>query len=221
MTSTPSSNVSAAAKSSNQQIRRYYQETAEDYKELMERVSCLEGTVSAMEGELAVVQNLNTLLSCQLDDADSYSRRLCMIVMGLWKPENDETNEDDALHITSAVAKEARIDKNDFMKQLNKIHPIGGAKNRNQVRIIKFATHRFEEKVFLQHKHNKKIDNRKKKKNRKHKPKVQLNVQPFLSYNRIDLLRKVNEAIEGCENFKFAYDDMHGNLKFILNKPFK
>ena len=48
---------------------------------------------------------------------------------------------------------------------------------------------------------------------------MQLNVRPSLSRNRIDLLRKANEAIEGDENFKFAYADMHGNLKFVLNKP--
>ena len=48
---------------------------------------------------------------------------------------------------------------------------------------------------------------------------MQLNVQFSLSRNRIDLLRKANEAIEGNGNFKFAYADMHGNLKFVLNKP--
>ena len=48
---------------------------------------------------------------------------------------------------------------------------------------------------------------------------MRLNVQPSLSPNRTDLLRKANEATEGNENFKFAYVDMHGNLKFILNKP--
>ena len=42
---------------------------------LMERVDRLEGTVSAMEGELAVIRNMNTLLSRQLDEADSCSRR--------------------------------------------------------------------------------------------------------------------------------------------------
>ena len=46
-----------------------------------------------------------------------------------------------------------------------------------------------------------------------------LNVQPSLSHNRTDLLRKANEVIEGNESFKFAYADMHGNLKFLLNKP--
>ena len=48
---------------------------------------------------------------------------------------------------------------------------------------------------------------------------MQLNVHPSFSCNRTDLLRKANEAIEGNENFKFAYADMHGNLKFILSKP--
>ena len=118
-------------------------------EELMERADCLEGTVSAMEGELAVIRNINTLLLCQLDEADSYSRGSCMIVMGLRKPEDDETNKDDALNIILAVAKEAGVDENDFRKHVNKIHPIGGAKNRNQVRIIKFTTHSFKEKKYF------------------------------------------------------------------------
>ena len=184
----------------------------------MERVGRLEGSVSVMEGELAVVRNVNILLSRHLDEADSYSRRSCMIVTSLRKPENGETNEDDALNVISAVAKEAGIDENYFRNHVGKIHPIGGAKNGNQARIIKFTTHSFKEKIFLQHKQNKKIANGKKKKHPKHKSQVRLNVRPSLSRNRIDLLRKVNEAIEGNENFKFAYADMHGNLKFVLSK---
>ena len=129
----------------------------------MERVGCLEGTVSAMEGELAVIRNINNLLSRQLDEADSYSRRSCMIDMDLRKPEDDKTNEDDALNVISAVAKEAGVDENDFRKHVDKIHPIGGTKNGNQVRIIKFTTHSFKEKLFLQQRNNK-IDNGKKKK---------------------------------------------------------
>ena len=118
-------------------------------EELMERAGCLEGTVSAMEGELAVIRNINTLLLRQLDEADSYSRGSCMIVTGLRKPDDDETNKDDALNIILAVAKEAGVDENDFRKHVNKIHPIGGAKNRNQVRTIKFTTHSFKEKSIF------------------------------------------------------------------------
>ena len=93
----------------------------------MEIVCRLEGTASAMEGELAVVRNVNTLLSRQLDETDSYSLRSCMIVTGLRKAENDKTNKDDALNVISAVAKEAGVDENDFRKHVDKIHPIGGA----------------------------------------------------------------------------------------------
>ena len=57
-----------------------------------------------------------------------------------------------------------------------------------------------------------------KEKNPKHKPQVWLNIQPSLSHNKIDLLRKANEAVECNENFKFAYADMHGSLKFKLKK---
>ena len=96
----------------------------------MERVGRLEGTVSAMEGELAVIRNVNTLLSRQLDEAGSYSRRSCIIVTGLRKPEDDKTNEDDALNVISAVAKEVGIDGNDFRKHVDKIHPIGGTKRK-------------------------------------------------------------------------------------------
>ena len=163
-------------------------------EELMERVRRLEGTVSAMEGELAVVRNVNTLLSRQLDETDSYSQRSCMIVTGLRKPKNDKTNKDDALNVISA--KEAGIDENDFRKHVDKIHPIGGAKNGNQARITKFTTHSFKEEVFLQHKRNKKTDSgKKKKKNQKEKFHVQLNVEPSLSRNITDLLRKANETI--------------------------
>ena len=132
-------------------------------EELMERVRRSEGTVSAMKGELAIVRNVNTLLSRQLDETDSYSQRSCMIVTGLRKPKYDKTNKDDALNVISAVAKEAGIDENDFRKHVDKIHPIGGAKNGNQARIT-FTTHSFKEEVFLQHKRNKKIDSGKKKK---------------------------------------------------------
>ena len=61
------------------------------------------------------------------------------------------------LNVIPTVAKEAGTDENDFRKQVDKIHAIGGVKNGNQARIIKFTTHSFKEKVFLQYKHNKKL----------------------------------------------------------------
>ena len=78
-----------------------------------------------------------------------------MIDIDLRKPEDDKTNKDDVLNVISAVAKEAGVDENDFRKHVNKIHPIGCTKNGNQVRITKFTTHSFKEKLFLQQRNNK------------------------------------------------------------------
>ena len=102
---------------------------------------------------------------------------------------------------------------------MGKVHPVGGTKNGKQSRMIKFTTHSFKEKVFLKHKQNKKNGTEKRKQNPKLKSRIQLNVQPSLSRFRTELLKKANEVIEDNGNFKFAYADMHSNLKFILNNP--
>ena len=62
------------------------------------------------------------------------------------------------MNVILAVAKEAEIDEDDFRKHVDKIHPIGGAKTETK------RDSGFKEKVFLQQKRNKKIDNAKKKK---------------------------------------------------------
>ena len=110
-----------------------------------------------MEGELAVLRNVNTLLSRQLDETDSYSRRSCIIVTGLRKSVNNETNEDDLLNVISAVGKDAGINENDFRKHVDKIHSIGGAKNGNQARIIKFTTHSLRRMFFYSISETKKL----------------------------------------------------------------
>ena len=131
-----------------------------------------------------------------------------MIVTGLRKPEKEETNDED-----SKRANEDGLDEGEFMKHVDKVLPVGCRENGKQSRIIKFTTHSFKKKVFLKHKQNKKNEIEKRKQNPKQKSRIQLNVQPSLSRFRTELPKKANE------NTKFAYTDMHGNLKFILNNP--
>ena len=94
-------------------------------EELLDRLGRLEATLSAMEGELAVVRNANTILSQQLDEDDQYSRRLCMTVTGLQNPEKDETNDEDSKRVISATARETGLDKGEFTKHVDKVHPVG------------------------------------------------------------------------------------------------
>ena len=60
-------------------------------EELMDRVGRLEGTASAMQGELPVIRIVNTLLSPQLDETHSCSRRSCMIVRSCFLRISDST----------------------------------------------------------------------------------------------------------------------------------
>ena len=98
------------------------------------------------------------------------------------------------------------------MKYVQKVHPVvrlvGGTKNSKQPRIIKLTTHSFKEKGFFNHKQNKKNENEKRKENLKQKIQIQGNVELSLSRFAIELLKTVNEAIEGNANFKFAYTDI-------------
>ena len=110
-------------------------------------------------------------------------------------------------------------DEEEFTMHVGKVHPVGGTKNGKQSRIIKFTTHSFKEKVFLKHKQIKKNDTEKRKQNPKLKSRIQLKVELSLARFGIEQQKKVNETIEDNRNLKFAYADMHDNLKFILNNP--
>ena len=67
---------------------------------------------------------------------------------GLRKPGKDETNDEDSKWVISAIASETGLDKGEFTKHVDKVHPVGGTKNDKQLRIIKLTTHSFKEKGF-------------------------------------------------------------------------
>ena len=46
-----------------------------------------------------------------------------------------------------------------------------------------------------------------------------MKLQPSLTGHRIGLLKFANSQFEGAKNVKFAYADMHGTLKAMLNTP--
>ena len=46
-----------------------------------------------------------------------------------------------------------------------------------------------------------------------------LKLQTSLTNHRIGLLKFANSLFEGAKNIKFAYADMHGALKAMLNTP--
>ena len=94
---------------SNAKESNLIQKQQKTTEELLDRPGRLEATVSAMEGELAAVRTVNTILSQQLDEANQYSQRSCMIVTGLQKPGKDEMNDKDSKRVISAITREAGL----------------------------------------------------------------------------------------------------------------
>ena len=85
-----------------------------------------------------------------------------------------------------------------------------------QLRIVKFTTDNCKETVFRKHKHlrNSYIERQK----RSSKPvQIKVKLQPSLTRHQIGLLKLANSRFEGAKTIKFAYADMHGALKAMLN----
>ena len=152
-----SSNVSAAAKPSNQQIRRYYQETAEDYrradgKSRLFRGNCLcDGrwtccSTKHKHSSLASIKWSRFILSRSMHDSYASPK-----IHKWWNKQGWRVK------CNIGCRKRGTVDENDFRKHVDKIHPIGGAKNGNQARIIKFTTHSLRRMFFYSISETKKL----------------------------------------------------------------
>ena len=75
----PSSTNEMQQQSSNAKESNLIQKQQKTFEELLDRLGRLKATVSAMEGELAIVRNVNTILSQQLDKADQCSQRFAWL----------------------------------------------------------------------------------------------------------------------------------------------
>ena len=72
--------------------------------------------------------------------------------------------------------------------------------------------------MFRKHKHRRKSYIKRQKSSGK-LVQIKVRLQPSLTRHRIVSLKFVNSQFEGEKNIKFAYADMHGALKAILNTP--
>lgn len=121
-------------------------------------------------------------------------------------PESQSTNKEDNKNVIAQV--------DHIKKDVHKIHSVGAPKYGKQARIVKFTTHNFKERIFLQHRQCKKSV-----KKDKRTPMIKLNIRPSPTCQRLALSNRVNGKIQDNDCIKFAFADMHGNLKLILNEP--
>ena len=177
----------------------------------------MEQTVEKLESQLKTSQNVNTILSEQLDDLQQYGRRSCVIVEGIPLSENGtrETELEAETKLKNKLLKNFDILEKILNAEFDKCHRIGKVKpdKKNpevskQSMIVKFKSHSFRSKLFDQRKD---IEGR---------PKKTIKLRVSLTKRRSALLNYAAGVIEHFpDNFHFAYSDPNGGLKFRMRYP--
>ena len=155
------------------------------------------------------------------DAQEQYSRRPCLVINGMAKPGHQEVadNSDDVKQVIETLERECGISQDVIKNNLDKTHPIGRPDEYGkQLRIVKFTTDSFKETVFRKHKHQRNACIERQKRSGK-AIQIDVKLQPSLTRHRIGLLKFANSQSEGAKNIKFAYANMHGSLKAMLNTP--
>ena len=155
------------------------------------------------------------------DAQEQYSRRPCLVINGMAKPGHQESadNSDDVKQVIETLERECGISQDVIKNNLDKTHPVGRPdKYGKQLRIVKFTMDSFKETVFRKHKHQRNACIERQKRSGK-AIQIDVKLQPSLTRHRIGLLKFANSQSEGAKNIKFAYANMHGSLKSMLNTP--
>ena len=192
-----------------------YEELLETIARLSKRVSVLEGEMCMLRSELVVSSHVNSVLNAQIDDQEQYSRRSCMIVDGIL-PTTKESTHDLKLKIQKIITKsedpedlggKPPISVKQFNEEFDKCHRVGPVKNGRQSAIVKFKSHGFREEIYRRRKTiTKKTGNK---------------LRISLTRHRSQLLAKANFLAEQVKRVKFAFADVDGNLRLLLNQPFR
>ena len=188
------------------------EEMLAEIKQLKDQIISLDRKVNTLETKLieadahiAVISQTSTLLRNELDRAEQYSRRSCIIMHGMKADEN--TN-----HLKE-VKKILQKSAPEVVQSIDKTHPIGPINNEGkQSMIIKFSKHSSVKKIY---------------KNRKtFIQNSSVSLRPSLTKRRSKTLKDINKKLseEGnmykkCINFVFA--DIEGNLKVCFKAKHK
>ena len=115
------------------------------------------------------------------------------------------------------MSSKSGISKDNIERSIGKLHRTGkyDQTTKKQLVIVKFTSHSFKEQVYFKRKTIKNSDSN-------------IRITPSLTRHRLELLNLTQSYLqEGYHNKKddiypkFTFADVHGNLKLVLNQPFK
>ena len=173
-----------------------------EIKNLQAAKTDLERRVEVLEAKVAVAENTSEQLRLEIDRIDQYQRRSNVVLKFAELP-NDNTEAKDKELVKKVLEKELKLAGS--VSTIDKMHRIGKIRNRdgkrNQDIIIRFKTHHSRYTVM---------------RNRKEARSVK--IRPNLTKCRNDLQYKASEYVKEIEKVKFIYANIHGDLILRLNE---
>ena len=168
---------------------------------LNKRVTKLENERVIHDSHIAILTNTSDLLRRELDNAEQYSRRSCIVMTGVPATKNDTQ----ATHSTN-VKKILQQHAPEVLQDLDKLHPIGPvSKDGKQSMILKFSKHSTVKNLY---KKRKQLGNG-------------MSLRPSITSTRKRTLKTCRDKIANEDSLlhkavEFVFPDIDGDLNDFL-----
>ena len=171
----------------------------DELNDMKKRIAVMEKEIIQLKSKQAISERISERLKYELDKANQYTRRSCVILNDVPVARNEKQ------HVTEQKVKnimgEAGISK-DIINDIDKLHHLGKNWQNKQKVIIKFRSH---SKRYAFYAKRRSLPN--------------YRVSPALTRRRSQLLSKAREMVKGIGVVNFVYADINGDIKVRFNDP--
>ena len=177
-------------------LKNFFEKQLESFKQSIENE--FHGKLQEQEKKINELESQNHQLRSELEELETYGRRLCLRIDGV-PVKNNETS-DQVLTKVESLCKDAEVDIPECI--IDRHHRIGkpyyDKVTKNQVKsiIVRFATFRHRTLFY-------------RAKNKMENVKVKID----LTKARYNLLKQANEYVKNMTDVKFCYADVNCRLK--------
>jgi hypothetical protein len=180
----------------------------EEIASLRQQLQDMHGRLEAVEAQVAITSNVNSILSKEIDRLEQYGRRNSIVIRGI-PPKDDETNDELMKNVKDIVDGDLGM-KDRFRHDFDKTHRIGPVlttpKGKRQDVIVRFKSHSTRYEVY------------RKRKELKNKS---IRITPSLTKTRRKLLSTARAEYEQHDDVNFIYVSEHGDTKIRFKEKFR
>ena len=158
---TPSGKSTRGSSPCQQQTNDLLEEQRKEIDVLKSQVQALNNSVTSLKYDLRIVNtrldvssHVNSVLQKQVVDLQQYSRRSTILLENVPTKRNEST-EDVETEVKTILIKNYKVDATCLKNEFDKAHRIGKIKeDNNQTIIIRFKSHSFRPKLYVDRKNH-------------------------------------------------------------------